>query len=104
MRESIDNAVPSTRPDPAAMYIAEQAFRQTYPTFDSTSSLDELRAREYARLDDMLAWTNWTMSTWTTPEVGYTPRASSASTLNCCAAACLAILTRSVLPPAPRPD
>src|SRR5215469_13915895 len=53
MRESIDNAVPSPRPDPAGMHIAEQAFRQTYPTFDSTSSLDELRAREYARLDDL---------------------------------------------------
>ncbi|HEU5227696.1 MAG TPA: aminotransferase class V-fold PLP-dependent enzyme [Ktedonobacteraceae bacterium] len=27
------------------------AFRQTYPTFDMTQSLDRLRAREYARLD-----------------------------------------------------
>jgi len=53
MRESIDNAVPSPRPDSAAMHVAEQAFRQTYPTFDSTSSLDELRAKEYARLDEL---------------------------------------------------
>ncbi len=53
MRESIDNAVPSPRPDSAAMHVAEQAFRQTYSTFDSTSSLDELRAKEYARLDEL---------------------------------------------------
>lgn len=53
MRESIDSAVPSLRPDSAAMHVAEQAFRQAYPTFDSTSSLDELRAREYARLDEL---------------------------------------------------
>ena len=53
MRESIDNAVPSPRSDPAAIHGAEQAFRQTYPTFDSASSLDELRAKEYARLDEL---------------------------------------------------
>src|SRR5712692_7064377 len=53
MRENIDSAIPSPRPDPAAMHVAEQAFRQAYPTFDSTSSLDELRAREYARLDEL---------------------------------------------------
>jgi selenocysteine lyase/cysteine desulfurase len=35
------------------MREAEQAFRQTYPAFESTSSVDELRAREYARLDDL---------------------------------------------------
>jgi len=35
------------------MHKAEQAFRQTYPTFDSTSSLDELRVKEYARLDEL---------------------------------------------------
>jgi molybdenum cofactor sulfurtransferase len=34
------------------MREAEQAFRQTYPAFASTSALDDLRAREYARLDD----------------------------------------------------
>jgi len=35
------------------MREAEQAFRQAYPAFESTSSLDALRAREYARLDDL---------------------------------------------------
>src|SRR5258708_15329242 len=34
------------------MHIAEAAFRQAYPTFESTSVLDELRMREYARLDE----------------------------------------------------
>lgn len=32
---------------------AEQAFRQAYPAFESTSALDALRAREYARLDEL---------------------------------------------------
>jgi molybdenum cofactor sulfurtransferase len=36
-----------------AMREAEQAFRQAYPAFESTSSLDDLRAREYARLDEL---------------------------------------------------
>jgi molybdenum cofactor sulfurtransferase len=31
--------------------VALAAFRQQYPTFDTTQSLDALRAREYARLD-----------------------------------------------------
>jgi hypothetical protein len=53
MRDGTDNAVSSPRSNSAAMHRAEQAFRQTYPTFDSTSSLDELRAREYARLDEL---------------------------------------------------
>jgi molybdenum cofactor sulfurtransferase len=35
------------------MRAAEQAFRQAYPAFESTSPLDALRAREYARLDDL---------------------------------------------------
>jgi len=35
------------------MREAEQAFRHAYPAFASTSSLDTLRAREYARLDDL---------------------------------------------------
>jgi selenocysteine lyase/cysteine desulfurase len=35
-----------------AMREAEQAFRQAYPAFASTSALDDLRAKEYARLDD----------------------------------------------------
>ncbi len=34
------------------MSVAEAAFRQAYPTFESTSRLDELRATEYARLDE----------------------------------------------------
>ena len=33
------------------MNAAFEAFRQAYPAFDSTSKLDELRATEYARLD-----------------------------------------------------
>jgi len=36
---------------PAPMEAAFEAFRQTYPAFDSTRKLDELRATEYARLD-----------------------------------------------------
>src|SRR6266700_6846762 len=35
------------------MREAEQAFRQAYPTFENTSALDDLRAREYARLDNL---------------------------------------------------
>ncbi len=35
------------------MREAEQAFRQAYPAFESTFALDALRAREYARLDDL---------------------------------------------------
>ena len=35
------------------MREAEQAFRQAYPAFESTSALDDLRAREYARLDNL---------------------------------------------------
>jgi selenocysteine lyase/cysteine desulfurase len=34
------------------MREAEQAFRRAYPAFASTSAVDDLRAREYARLDD----------------------------------------------------
>ena len=30
------------------MREAEQAFQQAYPRFESTSALDDLRAREYA--------------------------------------------------------
>jgi selenocysteine lyase/cysteine desulfurase len=35
----------------ASVEIAQAAFRQKFPTYDSTQSLDTLRAREYARLD-----------------------------------------------------
>ncbi len=34
------------------MPVAEAAFRQAYPSFEGTSRLDELRATEYARLDE----------------------------------------------------
>ena len=34
------------------MRAAEVAFRQSYPAFENTSLLDELREREYARLDE----------------------------------------------------
>ncbi len=33
------------------MRLAEEAFRQAYPAFPHTVSLDELRATQYARLD-----------------------------------------------------
>ena len=36
-----------------AMREVEQAFRQAYPAFESTSALDDLRAREYARLGNL---------------------------------------------------
>ena len=35
------------------MREAERTFRQAYPAFEGTSSLDEIRAREYARLDHL---------------------------------------------------
>ena len=38
---------------PFRMHIAEAAFQQAYPTFESTSVLDELRAAEYTRLDKL---------------------------------------------------
>ena len=38
---------------PVDMGEAERAFRQAYPAFTRTSSLDELRATEYSRLDDL---------------------------------------------------
>ena len=34
------------------MNLAEKAFQQAYPTFDTTSVLDDLRATEYTRLDE----------------------------------------------------
>ena len=36
---------------PAQMETALAAFRQTYPNFDQTDALDDLRASDYARLD-----------------------------------------------------
>src|ERR1700730_9080174 len=35
------------------MREAEQTLRQAYPAFESTASLDDLRARDYARLDEL---------------------------------------------------
>jgi hypothetical protein len=35
------------------MGTAEKAFREAYPDFNSTSILDELRATEYTRLDEL---------------------------------------------------
>jgi molybdenum cofactor sulfurtransferase len=51
---------PTRRSSPAAfpgsssipMHAAEVAFRQRYPAFEHTSLLDDLRQREYARLDE----------------------------------------------------
>lgn len=39
--------------DEIAMREAEQAFRQEHPTFERTSFLDELRATDYVRLDEL---------------------------------------------------
>ena len=36
---------------PAQMETALAAFRQTYPNFDQTHALDDLRASDYARLE-----------------------------------------------------
>ena len=38
---------------PENMQAAYQAFKKAYPGFESTKSIDELRAREYARLEDL---------------------------------------------------
>src|SRR5215471_298311 len=38
--------------DSFPMNSAEEAFRQSYPSFENTSLLDELRRAEYARLDE----------------------------------------------------
>jgi molybdenum cofactor sulfurtransferase len=35
----------------SALADAQAAFRRTYPEFETTSGLDDLRATEYARLD-----------------------------------------------------
>ena len=37
---------------PENMQAAYQAFKKAYPGFESTKSIDELRAREYARLEE----------------------------------------------------
>jgi selenocysteine lyase/cysteine desulfurase len=43
------HAEPQIGPDP--LHSALAAFRQAYPAYDTTRTLDELRATEYARLD-----------------------------------------------------
>src|SRR5712691_6709960 len=47
--ESVSGSTGSTQL--ASMEAALIAFKQKYPTFDTTQYLDDLRAREYARLD-----------------------------------------------------
>lgn len=42
-----------THSERAKMHEAERAFRQAYPAFEHTSLLDVLRAKEYARLDEL---------------------------------------------------
>ncbi len=53
MSEATDGASSTPHFNSVEMREAEQAFRQAYPAFENTSSLDALRAREYARLDDL---------------------------------------------------
>jgi len=43
----------SPHPELQSMQSEEQAFRQAYPAFESTSILDHLRATEYTRLDEL---------------------------------------------------
>lgn len=43
----------SLYPHNTLMHEAEQAFRQSYSGFESTAMLDELRAKEYSRLDTL---------------------------------------------------
>jgi len=43
----------SPHPDSPSIQSEEQAFRQAYPAFESTSILDQLRATEYTRLDEL---------------------------------------------------
>ena len=38
---------------PAHLKATLAAFRQAYPSFDTTQLLDDLREREYARLDEL---------------------------------------------------
>ena len=48
IKSSIDS---SHHSNSTSIHVAEQAFWQNYPTFENTSLLDELRAKEYSRLD-----------------------------------------------------
>src|SRR5690349_7263799 len=51
MSEVINSAGSSPHSNLTAMYEAEQTFRQNHPTYESTMLLDELRIKEYGRLD-----------------------------------------------------
>src|SRR5947199_2386931 len=51
MSEVINSVGSSYHSNSTSMHEAEQAFRQNYPIYESTSLLDELRATEYSRLD-----------------------------------------------------
>ncbi len=51
MSEVINSAGSSHHSNSTSIHVAEQVFQQNYPTFESTYLLDELRAKEYSRLD-----------------------------------------------------
>jgi len=53
MREATGGTSSTLHFNSVEIHEAEQAFRQAYPAFENTSSMDALRAREYARLDDL---------------------------------------------------
>jgi selenocysteine lyase/cysteine desulfurase len=53
MSGATGDASNTLRFDAVEMRQAEQAFWQAYPAFESTRFVDELRASEYARLDDL---------------------------------------------------
>lgn len=51
MSEVINSVCSSPHSNSTSMHEAEQAFRQNYPIYESTSLLDELCATEYSHLD-----------------------------------------------------
>ena len=53
MREATGGTSSTLHFNSVEIHEAEQAFRQAYPAFENTSSMDALRAREYARLDHL---------------------------------------------------
>jgi len=50
-KEALMITTSHTEIDSLELNAALAAFRRSYPAFDATCKLDELRAREYARLD-----------------------------------------------------
>ncbi len=52
MNGSPDESQSVTAGSEVALETARAAFEQTYPAYRSTSSLDQLRSREYGRLDE----------------------------------------------------